>query len=497
MFVLQSMNYFPLLLLLLTCVHISKTHDHHHDSQRMLELKREKRIMEEPAALMNEDTCEVSLDRMRREVSNTDNMFHETRWNTTLEQDGNNVQQFPLEYMRLGGNTVQGDSWRSLTEIKSRRRRGNWPAWPEWRRKQRSEEMKKYWKYHIEENTTRIINQIKQKKDYWAQMSDKGGDRRQEHAEFLKAYWKAMKEEGKTHKPVDYKQLSVKLKAFYKDPVKRKQMSDRYRAYYQKRKEEGKLDDRDLNIGLGLKNYWKKQKEGGNTERLKQLREQMALVNERNRAPERRKENSERMIAWWKKMKEDGKTDVAVKIRGAVRKYWEQANWRSERSQQFKGLSERMKAYWVKLKESGKFEERIKKQIDRLKKSRENPEKRKEHAEKMKKYWVKFKQSEGYQERRKEMSERLKKSLQTPERRKKLSESMKQYWIKLKERGGLEERHRKMGEKMKKYMADPARRKHLSKKAKANWAKRKEKPVNETVATDNLQNREETRKTSK
>uniref|UniRef100_A0A8D8QGS9 Uncharacterized protein n=1 Tax=Cacopsylla melanoneura TaxID=428564 RepID=A0A8D8QGS9_9HEMI len=230
-----------LTLLLVTTVYTLKTHERYEVCKRLLTgVKKEKGIMPEPA-LMNADICKDCQHRMRREADIIQNLFYKTPKSRPKQVENNimqakyksllsKIQNFllktpksrPKQAENIQFQTKDRPSWnsksfiaiktkhkpswnnhqntnhhqsKSFIEIKTRRKR-EYPPWPEWRKLQRSKDMKEYWKYQIQENTTRIINQRQQKKAYWARMSDKGGDRRKEYSDYMKAFWKDKYKQG-------------------------------------------------------------------------------------------------------------------------------------------------------------------------------------------------------------------------------------------------------------------------------------------------------------
>uniref|UniRef100_A0A8D8QG95 Uncharacterized protein n=1 Tax=Cacopsylla melanoneura TaxID=428564 RepID=A0A8D8QG95_9HEMI len=198
-----------LTLLLVTTVYTLKTHERYEVCKRLLTgVKKEKGIMPEPA-LMNADICKDCQHRVRREAS-VQNLFYKTPKSRPKQTENIQFQTKDRPSWNsksfIAIKTKHKPSWnnhqntnhhqsKSFIEIKTRRKR-EYPPWPEWRKLQRSKDMKEYWKYQIQENTTRIINQRQQKKAYWARMSDKGGDRRKEYSDYMKAFWKDKYKQG-------------------------------------------------------------------------------------------------------------------------------------------------------------------------------------------------------------------------------------------------------------------------------------------------------------
>uniref|UniRef100_A0A8D9ANY4 Uncharacterized protein n=2 Tax=Cacopsylla melanoneura TaxID=428564 RepID=A0A8D9ANY4_9HEMI len=177
---------------------------------------------------------------------------------------------------------------------------------------------------------------------------------------------------------------------------------------------------------------------------------------------------SEQMKQFWKKAKEEGRTERLIKLAEHNRAIWRNLN-KEDRTNKIKQISEQMKNYWKKLKEENNTQrhKQISKGLNtyyqRLKESG-NTERQKKNSERMKKIWkrrlellaevtTRLKVKKGLKERMAEYwakseDERRKEELSTKNIR--LSQLMRDTWRQIKQEGNTE-RQRKISQRLKQY----------------------------------------------
>uniref|UniRef100_A0A8D8SY64 Uncharacterized protein n=1 Tax=Cacopsylla melanoneura TaxID=428564 RepID=A0A8D8SY64_9HEMI len=258
------MGYLSLTLLLVTSVYMLMVHAY---CQRSLEVRKEKNIVARPPP-MNVHIWKNYLHRTRRYFTTGLEVQNSKVSNKKKVRKKKSV--WTNEKRQEHGDKIK----RHLRELKLS---GDIDIKEE--SKVRSKNTKSYWK-QLKENITvcpianeTFIRRIENIREYWQKQYNEGRVCRKEdskrRSKALRAYWKQLKENA-TVCPIGYEKFRRRC-----EPI---------REYWRKQYKERVCREKDCKRrSKALKAYWKRLREEGRTDRDKELMEKVKLMNERRR----------------------------------------------------------------------------------------------------------------------------------------------------------------------------------------------------------------------